>query len=162
MKISSVGIVLLTLMVVTKYYISIDTMPTKDALLSRGFFLDYNDLQEQITGLVNPTQTNELIAFNAQELNQSTLPSVKHHSTTNTVLATDAQETAAYAFTAPEETNVDEPAPMEYGNTLVVFNPSNPAIVGMTTQYEDPYDNSAPLDNGNTVINEMQMMMPRR
>lgn len=160
MKISSVGIILLTLMVSAKYFISLNSMTHKDGTLGEALAIDYAAIQKELLFNSESATRSDLLAANyhtlaAPQLNGTT----DSRSFTTTESRTESVSGDDYVVTEMEE--LEGPAPMEYANTLVVYNPSNPVITQMSTRFDDPED-SEPLDQGNTLINEMQLMMPRR
>ncbi|MBI3136512.1 MAG: hypothetical protein HYZ14_17690 [Bacteroidetes bacterium] len=146
-------------MVLAKYVISLNTMTLEDGSFKDGLAIDYTVVQKELTNYQNQQQAEPLLAYNPVEpvvaVVQTDIPATNHHHAAN------ESPDIADSFVVTETENLEGPAPMEYANTLVVYNPSNPVIAQMTTQYLDPED-SEPLDQGNTLINEMQMMMPRR
>ncbi|MBK6527410.1 MAG: hypothetical protein IPO32_12780 [Crocinitomicaceae bacterium] len=161
MKTTNIGLVLLTVLVVTKYVISLDTYTSQDGSFKSGQLIDYSVMTDFIAAEKKASQP-ALLAYN---------PAVSESNLSNYTVSKEKQESAAISnqettqivnFTPVFKKNTDEVLPMEHSNSLVVFDPSNPEITDMKTQYVDQYDNAAPLDNGNTVVNEMLMMMPRR
>jgi hypothetical protein len=159
MKVSNIGIILLTLMVCTKYFISSNTLTHKDGLLRAGLVVDYTGIEKELFSTPVSSNVSPLLAYNQ-------VNTVADQQNTEAVSKTTSRNYTSQAPTVEgyvvNETELPEgPAPVEYANTLVVYNPSNPVIEQMSSQYLEPED-SEPLDQGNTVISEMQLMMPRR
>lgn len=157
---TNIGLVLLTALVATKYFISLDTYTSKDGSFKSGLAIDYNIISDFILEEDKPF-TPELLAYNPPV---SETKSVSTNSKNNVIQGeVDNQESLIQSeFTFDSKNGSNETIPMEHANSLVVFDPSNPVLIDMKTQYVDQYDNATPLDNGNTLVNEMQMMMPRR
>lgn len=161
MKTTNIGLVLLTVLVVTKYVISLDTYTSQDGSFKSGQLIDYSVMTDFITAEKKASQP-ALLAYNPA-ISESNLPhSADSKKKLEPATKSNQETTQIVNFTPVFKKNTDEVLPMEHSNSLVVFDPSNPEITDMKTQYVDQYDNAAPLDNGNTVVNEMLMMMPRR
>ncbi len=161
MKTTNIGLVLLTVLVATKYVISLDTYTSQDGSFKSGQPIDYSVMTDFIAEEKKASQP-VLLAYNPS-ISESNLGGTA--STKKTVEVTNVKNQEASEnvnFTPGFKKNTDEVLPMEHSNSLVVFDPTSPEITDMKTQYVDQYDNAAPLDNGNTVVNEMLMMMPRR
>jgi hypothetical protein len=161
MKTTNIGLVLLTVLVVTKYFISLDTYTSQDGSFKSGQPIDYTVMRDFLAGEKKASQP-ALLAYNPA-ISESNLPHFANSKKKLEPATNLNQERSQNVNLTPAfKKNTDEVLPMEHSNSLVVFDPSNPEIADIKTQYVDQYDNAAPLDNGNTVVNEMLMMMPRR
>ena len=157
MKTSSIGLILLTLMVTTKYYISLTTMTHKDGSLRNGLVIDYAVIQK----VIFPTayaQEPALLAFNPGTM-QTVHSNTEHTSQVQFDQVHSAQNDAATGDIATQAEA--GPALTEVAVVPVFNDSSNPLGSRITTQFGDPED-SEPLDQGNTLVNEMQRIMPRR
>ncbi len=156
MRISNIGIILLTLLVVTKYFVTRNTLSHEDGLLSEKISIDESVFFYEIKNSIHNSNADHLVSNSSPKMRD---------------LETDAKQlkekpkrinplinNQPFVFNPTVESSED-PAPVEYAsNTMVVYNPSMPAF---SKVYTDP-EESEPLDQGNTLINEMQIMMPRR
>ena len=142
-------------MVSVKYFISQQTLTHKDGSLQEGLVVDYTIVQKELQQLTL-SPSIPLLAFNS--LNtvadgvQASTPSPSH---TDQAFVAQVVSTDGYVVNEAEE--LEGPAPVEYANTLVVYNPSSPVPASYADQ-----DDSSPMDHSNTIVNEMQLMMPRR
>lgn len=161
MKTTNIGIILLTLLVLTKYAISVNTSTSADGSFKSGLVVDYTSIPDIISDLGNSGEP-DLLAFNFSHSMPSDNPALKTNHLTPEKSSRHQTENQTTSSFAVFENTTPETLPMEHVNSLVVYNPSNPVIADMKTIYEDQYDQAAPLDNGNTLNNEMMMMMPRR
>jgi len=162
MKTTNIGLVLLTVLVVTKYVISLDTYTSQDGSFKSGQVIDYTVMTDFIAR-ENKASQQELLAYNPANTASNVVVSSSDSKKKLEPTKIQNQEALENASGTPNfENKSDEALPMEHSNSLVVFDPISPEITDMKTQYVDQYDNAAPLDNGNTVVNEMLMMMPRR
>jgi hypothetical protein len=156
MRISNIGIILLTLLVVTKFLITRNTLSHEDGLLSEKISFDESVFVNEIQNSLHNSNADQLVSHSIVKLRNTEFAGkqLKEKPQRNNS-DVNYQE---YIFNVTTD-NSDDPAPVEYAsNTMVVYNPSMPAF---TKIYTDP-EESEPLDQGNTVILEMQMMMPRR
>lgn len=160
MKTTNIGIVLLTLLVVTKYYISLNTYSNKDGALKSGIVFDYSLVPDYIAALSQSTEP-QLLALNEVNSENSGQVTSDRERSENTS-QNNTKETEVPLSYPVFENELPETLPMEHSNSLVVFDPSNPVLANMKTTYTDQYDEASPLDNGNTLVDEMQTMMPRR
>jgi hypothetical protein len=162
MKTTNIGLVLLTVLVVTKYVISLDTYTSQDGSFKSGQVIDYTVMTDFIAR-ENKASQQELLAYNPANTASNVVVSSSDSKKKLEPTKIQNQEALENASGTPNfENKSDEALPMEHSNSLVVFDPISPEITDIKTQYVDQYDNAAPLDNGNTVVNEMLMMMPRR
>lgn len=156
MRISNIGIILLTLLVVTKFLITRNTLSHEDGLLSEKISIDESIFINEIQNSLHNKNADHLVAHSSPKLRnvETDEKQLKEKPKKNYPVLNN--QTFIYK---PSSEPSDDPAPVEYAsNTMVVYNPSMPAF---TKIYTDP-EESEPLDQGNTLINEMQMMMPRR
>lgn len=158
MKVSNIGIILLTLLVVIRYTLIPESMNLSDGSFSSGISFNYDAPKQFLASMVSDQNRSELVAIHTPKLeNEYTLNKRKN----NRATGKNEGDITDPIYFAQNNENTSGPAPMEYANTLVVYNPENPAISNFNTKYIDPED-SQPLDHGNTLVNEFQMMMPRR
>lgn len=154
MKATRIGIGLLAVMLGVRYLILLDDLSPKDGTFKSGIPIDANRFFSDLLALSHSHQEEKLLAFEAvpeQHLAIKSQPVKSHSSSSN-------HTPKEIIFSSQPETAI---IPMEYGNTLVVYDPSDPAISATNTNYEDPED-SVPLDHENTVISGMMSFMPRR
>lgn len=161
MKTTNIGLILLTVLVTAKYFISLDTYTSQDGSFKSGQVIDYT-LISDIIAAEKKSQQPELLAYSPMISESNLTKSVASKMKVEPIRSQIQNPTQEAGFTPHFDKNTEDALPMEHSNSLVVFDPNSPAITDMKTQYVDQYDNAAPLDNGNTVVNEMLMMMPRR
>jgi len=159
MRTSTIGIILLTVMVATKYFVSLDTMHAEDGSFKNGIVVDYTSAFENLRENKSVFPINNLLAFNSST-----------HITTNadklllSTQSSDFNKTSSNFNTKKiEQNNSEEPLPMEYSNSLVVYDFSNPDNNLVSSNFDDiDIEDDIPLDNGNTIINGLMLIMPRR
>jgi hypothetical protein len=166
MRIANLGILLLTVMVVTKYVISLHAFGTKDGSFKSGIVLDYQTIRYEIAELKSRHVNDRLLAFNSLDEFETNLASYQPETHSNAYTGSDFNTSPAYIETAVVETNItwdfeDEPLPMDHRNSLVVYDLANPSNSLVSSVYDDVEDD-IPLDNGNTIISGMMQVIPRR
>ncbi|MBK7127756.1 MAG: hypothetical protein IPM74_15060 [Crocinitomicaceae bacterium] len=158
MKIQNIGIILLTAMVLTRYLDLVNQLTSRDGSFREGIEFSMIEAYESIQS-ENESEPATLLLANHAPVEKSDFSDASiSHIADNSSESQHVPE--GYAMN-PETSSSDEPAPMEYANTMVVYDPSNPALISMNTRYEDPTE-SVPLDNTNTVISGMMSVLPRR
>lgn len=161
MKTTHIGILLLTLLVITKYYISSSELNSSDGHFPNGIAL--TNIYLEIEPRSNETSNSHLIAkhtplvqTNSTSENETKITRPGHATNGNS----EQKALTSSNFLKTEKS--EDVLPMEHRHSLVVYDPQNPSIQSMRTEFTDQYDQATPLDYGNTVVNELQMMMPRR
>ena len=157
MKIQNIGIILLTAMVLTRYLSLVNQLTSRDGSFRDGIEFSMIDAFKSHAS-EKESQTTTLLANHAP-IQKSNL-SLSQETITVDILPEINSAPEGYVMNYVSPT-VNEPAPMEYANTTVVYDPSNPVLMSMNTRYEDPAE-SVPLDNTNTVISGMMSVLPRR
>ena len=159
MRLSTIGIILLTVMVATKYFISMNTLRAEDGSFKTGVIVDYSIAIDNLNNKKSILTNDNLLAFNSS----THFKTIDDKSVYNHFLTTNNFSSNSSTETKSERTNLEEPLPMEYGNTLVVYDFSNPDNNLVSSNYEDiDIEDDIPLDNGNTIINGLMLIMPRR
>jgi hypothetical protein len=164
MRIANLGILLLTAMVMTKYVISLYTFSAKDGSFKSGITLDYETIRYEIAELQSRHVNNRLLAFNSLDHFETSLAAYEPESASKPYEGSDFNTSSVYpenVESAPGMNVDDEPLPMDYHNSLVVYDIANPSKSLISSVYDDVEDD-IPLDNGNTIISGMMEVMPRR
>lgn len=167
MRISSIGILLLTAMVTSKYVISLYSLDISDGSFSKGIKLDISKSYIALNEIKAGHESAKLLAANTiNDFNPGPVSSTPYTATGGHRAGVDYQPAhTSGSFAAesyPEETEYSEdPISMESGHTLVVYDIVNPSNSLIATTQDDIVDD-IPLDNGNTIVSGLMMVMPRR
>jgi len=160
MKLSSIGIFLLTAMVAAKYIVSENSLTASDGSFKNGIVINYSDAFESLE--FNTSQSSgTLLAQNYEpKLIPANKPDNVRPDSDNTSDLSDQQNNQPISF-ALNEVTIETTISMESSNSMVVYDFSNPTNNLISSTYEDIEDD-IPLDQGNTVINGLMQVMPRR
>lgn len=160
MRLSTVGIILLTAMVATKYFVSLEALRAEDGSFKSGIEVDYTAAIDKLYDENNSSPSNNLLAANSSTHIQLGNDNVVIESNKNNFSVNENNSTTTVRRNN-QGNSEDEPLPMEQSNSLVVYDFSNPDNNIISSNYEDIVDD-IPLDNGNTIINGLMLIMPRR
>lgn len=162
MKTTNIGIGLLTILVLTKYFISVNTHTSKDGSFQSGLIIDFVGLPELISIMVSKHNGSELLTLNNGQIENTAVENNTESGKAMHWSPDVSQESKEKSGQPVDLSHFQETLPMEHSHSLVVYDPANPVLAEMKTEFVDVYDEAAPLDNGNTLNAEMQIMMPRR
>ena len=162
MRLSTVGIILLTAMVATKYFVSLDALRAEDGSFKSGLEVDYTAAINKLYEENFSAPSNNLLASNSSshvELgNDKVVTALSKNNLSDNGIENNS---STFVRRNNQEKSEDEPLPMEESISLVVYDFSNPENNLISSNYEDIVDD-IPLDNGNTIINGLMLIMPRR
>lgn len=154
MRLSTIGIILLTAMVATKYFVSLDALRAEDGSFKTGVIVDYTTAIDNLLETNSALSTDKLLAFNS---------STHVKTVDDKSILVNSSSNNHSSSSKLQRTNSEEPLPMEHGNSLVVYDFSNPDNNLVSSNYADiDIEDDIPLDNGNTIINGLMLIMPRR
>lgn len=152
MKLSSVGIVLLTLMVGINFYLNESNFTKSDGSFKNGITLDRSHLYSSLLELkANQKLDAELYAY-------SSFSQIKLSDWLGYVERENPSEVKERGVSF---TKKDDPISVEQVNSLVVYDMNNPEKNIIATKYEDFVDD-IPLDNSNTIVSGLMQIMPRK
>jgi len=146
-------------MVATKYFVSLNSLRAEDGSFKSGIAVDYKAAIDNLLEKNSSFSTDNLIAVNSL-----TRVATTDDKSNKVVQATEIEQNSSNSSTASiQRNNSEEPLPMEYGNSLVVYDFSNPDNNLVSSNFADiDIEDDIPLDNGNTIINGLMLIMPRR
>lgn len=147
MKLSTLGIGLLTVMVAINSYLNESYFTKEDGSFKNGIIIERSEIIATIIADSREKTESRLYAFN----------SVRTVDLTNWVNFVELSK----LDNNNQQPKIEEPISVEQVNSLVVYDLNNPEKNIITTKYEDFVDD-IPLDNTNTIVSGFMQIMPRK